>query len=653
MASSLYGRVSRSKEFTKKTLQNRESIRPISYKNWDDATMEKALEEVSSRSMTIRRAAEEYGVPRSTLGDRASGRVVPGTKSGAPTYLSPEEEEELVHFLIGSAEIGYPKLVREVRTLVGAILSRNADSDVGCVSTGWWERFKKRHPNLSLRQGESLAYKRAIVTNRDVIDKYFDLLEETISKNNLGDRPSCIFNCDESGMPLNFRPGKRIAKKGAKHVLVYGTGVKTQITILACVNAAGYAIPPLVVFKRKNLVKPLMEGEVEGTMYGLSPSGWMDGEIFCDWLERHFLLYAPASRPLLLMLDGHSSHYMADVVRTAASKGVILFCLPPNTTHATQPLDKTCFHALKKHWDDVINTYMTANSGRLVTLYQFNKLFHDAWDKAMIPSTIRAGFKATGVYPVDRYAVKIPGEHTPKRKSIPIEDVAKSNGISYLPLYSPHTSKKRVSFAPSPEMLSPLSLSPLSPVSPETHYISFTAEEKQRFQTRYEEGFDITTDSRYNQWLQNHHPEAISERCQLQFSPLNPDDSLHLEDTLEQGADTVGDKTDLPLNDSSPPCTTNISRKLKLDQFVKLLPPPTTLTKKKPGEARVLTSAEFLLELDKKEGEKKKQAQLKEQRKQVRLEKAATRAAKKATHAASVPKSGPKKGSTTAGSKFP
>ena len=436
------------------------SIRPISYKDWDDCDMERALEEVSSGSMTIRRAAEEYGVPRSTLGDRASGRVICGAKSGAPTYLSPEEEEELVQFLVGSAEIGYPKSVREVRALVGAILSNKGNSDVGCVSTGWWERFRKRHPTLSLRQGESLAYKRAIATNRDVINKYFDLLEETISKNNLRDRPSCIFNCDESGMPLDFRPGKRIAKKGAKHVLVYGTGIKTQITILACANAAGYAIPPLVVFKRKNLVKPLLEGQVEGTMYGLSPSGWMDGEIFCDWLERHFLLYASASRPLLLLLDGHSSHYMADVVRTAASKGVILFCLPPNTTHTTQPLDKTCFHALKKHWDDVINAYMTANPGKLVTVYQFNQLFHKAWDKAMIPSTIRAGFKATGVYPVDRYAVKIPGECTPKRKSIPIEDVAKSNGINYLPLYSPQVSKKRVSFAPSPEILSPLSLSP-------------------------------------------------------------------------------------------------------------------------------------------------------------------------------------------------
>ena len=77
----------------------------------------------------------------------------------------------MVQFLIGSTEIGYPKSVQEVWALVGAILSRNTDSDVGCVSTGWWERFKQKHPNLSLHQGELLAYKRVIATNRDVIYK--------------------------------------------------------------------------------------------------------------------------------------------------------------------------------------------------------------------------------------------------------------------------------------------------------------------------------------------------------------------------------------------------------------------------------------------------------------------------------------------------
>ena len=65
--------------------------------------------------MTIRCTAKEYGVPRSTLGDCALGCEVPGTKSGAQTYLSPENEEELVQFLMGSVDIGYPKSVRIAR----------------------------------------------------------------------------------------------------------------------------------------------------------------------------------------------------------------------------------------------------------------------------------------------------------------------------------------------------------------------------------------------------------------------------------------------------------------------------------------------------------------------------------------------------------
>ena len=34
-------------------------------------------------------------------------------------------------------------------------------------------------------------------------------------------------------------------------------------------------------------------GEVPGTMYGLSESGWINKEIFSDWFTFHFLNYAP------------------------------------------------------------------------------------------------------------------------------------------------------------------------------------------------------------------------------------------------------------------------------------------------------------------------------------------------------------------------
>ena len=49
--------------------------------------------------MSVRQAAELHQVSKSTLGDRVSGRVLPGARSGPHTYLTSEEEEELVMFL--------------------------------------------------------------------------------------------------------------------------------------------------------------------------------------------------------------------------------------------------------------------------------------------------------------------------------------------------------------------------------------------------------------------------------------------------------------------------------------------------------------------------------------------------------------------------
>ena len=124
------------------------------------------------------------------------------------------------------------------------------------------------------------------------------------------DKPCQIFNCDQSGMPLDPGPTYgHITRKGDKHPRF---GDKAQVTVLACCSASGYAIPPLVVFDRKKLKPELTIGEVPCTTYGLSESGWMDAE-FELWFQHHFLAYAPPC-PLLLLLDGHSSHFSPQLV---------------------------------------------------------------------------------------------------------------------------------------------------------------------------------------------------------------------------------------------------------------------------------------------------------------------------------------------------
>ena len=56
------------------------------------------------------------------------------------------------------------------------------------------------------------------------------------------------------------------------------------------------------------------EGEVLGTRYSSSDSGWVDTELFKGWLVKHLLKHAVAGRTLLLVLDGHSTHYQHETI---------------------------------------------------------------------------------------------------------------------------------------------------------------------------------------------------------------------------------------------------------------------------------------------------------------------------------------------------
>ena len=113
-----------------------------------------------------------------------------------------------------------------------------------------------------------------------------------------------------------------------------------------------------------------------------------------------------ASRPLLLLLDGHSSHYVLETLKFAMEKDIIIFCLPPHTTHASQPLDASVFAPLKKHWADACQRYLAKNPTKLVTRYQFSTLLNEAWMETMKPASICAGFRTYGVYPFNAKAVE-------------------------------------------------------------------------------------------------------------------------------------------------------------------------------------------------------------------------------------------------------
>ena len=268
--------------------------------------MKGAMEAVNSGEMGTNQAAREFGVPAT---DRLSGRVKHGSKPGPASYLTEEEEHELADFLISVARLGYGKTKHEVFNIVRRTLEKKGKDVSKFNGEGWWIRFKDRHPQLSLRTADPLSMSRANSLSQATIDAYYSLLEETLKENQLLDKASQIYNMDESGMPLSHKQPKRIAERGARKVHGRASGDKSQITIVACANAAGYALPPMVIFKGERLNANYTKNQVPSTLYGMSKQGWIDSGLFYLWFREQFLTNIPPTRQVLLLLDGHSTHY--------------------------------------------------------------------------------------------------------------------------------------------------------------------------------------------------------------------------------------------------------------------------------------------------------------------------------------------------------
>ena len=72
------------------------------------------------------------------------------------------------------------------------------------VTHGWWQKFLKRNPILSLRAGDATASIRMDAINADNLKNYFDQLRQIFDNYDFNNHvhPEAIYNMDETGMPL-------------------------------------------------------------------------------------------------------------------------------------------------------------------------------------------------------------------------------------------------------------------------------------------------------------------------------------------------------------------------------------------------------------------------------------------------------------------
>lgn len=80
---------------------------------------------------------------------------------------------------------------------------------------------------------------------------------------------------DETGIQLEHKLGKVIAKKGSKYLQSSTSGNRETITVICAVNAVGSAVPHYLIVKKiskrsfQTLIAP------EGSMWSVSDTGWI------------------------------------------------------------------------------------------------------------------------------------------------------------------------------------------------------------------------------------------------------------------------------------------------------------------------------------------------------------------------------------------
>jgi hypothetical protein len=142
----------------------------------------------------------------------------------------------------------------------------------------------------------------------------------------------------------------------------------------------------------------LMEGASPGAQGIVTSSGWSNGEVFQNYLETHFINYAVGKRPLLLLYDGHRSHISPSIIDWAMENDIILYVLPPHTSHILQPMDVGCFGPFSKLYSYECSKFQR-ETGKTVDRYSVSMIACKAYATALSAKNLQAAFKKAGIYP--------------------------------------------------------------------------------------------------------------------------------------------------------------------------------------------------------------------------------------------------------------
>ncbi|KAK7484845.1 hypothetical protein BaRGS_00023888 [Batillaria attramentaria] len=157
--------------------------------NWSDEDLQRAMTAFGNGVMGLNKCARQYGVPKSTLKRHLDGKNKTANgfkKLGRNTMLTADLEQQLHDLILDMEGMFFGMTRKDLMELAFEVAEENRlphpfNREKRSAGKGWYYRFMKRFPDISLRQAEATSVSRASGFNKDGVSRYFDLLEKIIT----------------------------------------------------------------------------------------------------------------------------------------------------------------------------------------------------------------------------------------------------------------------------------------------------------------------------------------------------------------------------------------------------------------------------------------------------------------------------------------
>lgn len=129
-------------------------------------------------------------------------------------------------------------------------------------------------------------------------------------------------------------------------------------------------------------------------------SGWMKGDALYYFVTQHLYprwLEMKAEFPIVLVVDGYSSHKNTELFIWCKEHDIILLLLYPNSTHILQVLDVGIFGPLKIKYSELFEDWKLLHQTEKFTEMEFIKVLKATNDAVLRSETIINGWRATGL----------------------------------------------------------------------------------------------------------------------------------------------------------------------------------------------------------------------------------------------------------------